>query len=164
MSEDKSAGEKLIASNPNARNRYFLEEFVEAGIVLTGTEIKSMRTQSPNIRDAYVEIRPSGTSLEAWLHNVHIGPYSHGNIWNHEPMRKRKLLLHKHQIQKLFGAVIQKGMTLVATRMYFKKGMAKIEIALGKGKKAHDKREDIKKRSADREISRAMKQSKKDRR
>ena len=160
MAEDKSAGEKLIATNPNARNKYFLEEIVEAGLVLTGTEIKSIRTQSPNIRDAYVEVRPTGKNLEAWIHNLHIGPYSHGNIWNHEPMRKRKLLLHSHQIVKLFGAVTQKGMTIVPTRMYYKKGRVKIEVALGKGKKSHDKRQDIKKRSADREISRAMKKSK----
>ena len=160
MAEDRKAAEKLIATNPNARTRYFLEEFVEAGIVLTGIEIKSIRAQSPNMRDAHVEVRPTKASLEAWLHNVHIGPYSHGNIWNHDPVRKRKLLLHRHQIQKLFGATVQKGMTIVPTRMYFKKGRAKIELALAKGKKAHDKREDIKKRSADREIDRAMKHSK----
>ncbi len=161
MSETKNGGEKLIATNPNARNKFFLEEIVEAGIVLTGTEVKSIRTQSPNLRDAFVEVKSHGVSFEAFICNLHIGPYSHGNIWNHEPMRKRKLLLHRHQIKKMFGAVIQKGMAVIPTRMYFKKGIVKIELALGKGKKIHDKRDAIKERSADREMSRAMKHSKK---
>lgn len=154
-----SAGEKLIASNPN-RGNFLIDEVVEAGMVLTGTEVKSLRAQSPNLRDAFVEINEKGQTggaLEAWLLNVHIAPYSHGNIWNHEPLRRRKLLLQHHQIQKLFGAMTQKGMTIIPTRMYFKKGMAKIELALAKGKKLHDRREEVKKKSQEREMDQAMK-------
>jgi SsrA-binding protein len=152
-----SEGEKLIATNPAARQNFSINELVEAGMVLTGTEIKSLRGQSPNLRDSFVEVLPRGKAFEAWLVNCHIPPYSHGNIWNHDPLRKRKLLLHTHQLEKMFGAIQRDGMTIVATRMYLKKGRAKIELAIAKGKKKHDKREDIKKRSADREISQAMK-------
>jgi SsrA-binding protein len=150
--------EKLIANNPAARHDYFIEEVVEAGLVLTGTEVKSLRAAAPGLRDSYVEV--SGTAhstIEAWLVNCHIAPYSHGNIWNHEPLRRRKLLLHRHQLEKLFGATIQKGMTIVPLRMYFKQGRAKVEIGLGKGKKKHDKREDLKKKSAQREMDIAKK-------
>lgn len=153
----KPEGEKLIATNPNGRSNYFISETLEAGLVLKGTEIKSMRAQSPNLRDSYVEISSQGTKLEGWLVNAHVGPYSHGNIWNHEPLRRRKLLLHRREIERLFGAVQRDGMTLVPLRMYFKKGRAKVEIGLGKGKKKHDKREDIKRRSAEREIDIAIK-------
>lgn len=161
MSESK--GEKLIASNPTARSNYFLDELVEAGIVLLGTEVKSIRASAPNLKDAYVEItnRKKGggktSSLEAWLVNVHIGPYSHGNIWNHEARRRRKLLLHSHQIRRMFGALTQEGKTIVPTRMYFVKGRVKIEMALGKGKKKGDKRADSKEKSQKREIDQAMK-------
>jgi SsrA-binding protein len=150
---EKAGGEKLIATNPN-RSNFQIEEIVEAGLVLTGTEIKSLRAQSPNIRDAFVEVTPE---MQAWLVNVHIAPYTHGNIWNHEPLRRRKLLLHRHQIQKLFGAVIQKGMTIIPTRIYLKKGRAKVELALARGKKKHDKRETIKEKSAAREMDQALK-------
>lgn len=148
-------GEKLIATNPIARSNYFIDEVVEAGLALTGTEAKSLRTQSPNLRDAHVDLVQKAPLIEAFLVNVHIAPYSHGNIWNHDPLRRRKLLLHRHQIDRLFGAVTQKGYTIIPTRMYFKKGIAKVELALAKGKKKHDKREDIKKRDVDREIARA---------
>jgi SsrA-binding protein len=162
-SKGDASGEKLIATNPIARSNYFIEEIIEAGIVLTGTEIKSLRSQSPNLRDSYVEVRGSKaggkSGFEAWLLNTHIGPYSHGNIWNHDPTRKRKLLLHSHELEKLFGAIQRDGMTIVPTRMYFKKGRAKIELGLGKGKKNHDKREDLKKRSAEREMDQARKVS-----
>lgn len=162
---NKPSGEKLIASNPHARSNYFIEEVVEAGIVLTGTEIKSLRNQTPNLKDSFVEIAAAAkntisTLIEAWLLNVHIAPYSHGNIWNHDPLRKRKLLLHRHQINKLFGAVTQKGLSIIPLRMYFKSGRAKIELGIGKGKKKFDKREEIKKRSAEREIDYARKRSK----
>lgn len=149
---NKGDGEKILATNPNAYSNYFIEEVFEAGMVLTGTEIKSLRNEAPNLRDAYVEIRSSRGTLEAWLLNAHIGPYSHGNIWNHEALRGRKLLLHAYQIERLYGSVNQKGMTLVPTRIYLKKGRAKIELGLGKGKKKHDKRETLKKKAADREI------------
>ncbi|MBY0470072.1 SsrA-binding protein SmpB [bacterium] len=156
--EKKGGGEKLIASNPTARSNYVIEEVVEAGIVLTGTEVKSLRSQTPALKDSYVEVTGKGSnSVEAWLLNTHIGPYTHGNIWNHEPSRRRKLLLHRHQLEKLHGATIKKGITIVPTKMYFKKGMVKVELALGKGKKKGDKREDVKKKSAQREMDRAMK-------
>jgi SsrA-binding protein len=161
MSKDEA--QKLIASNPSARSNYFLEEVVEAGMVLLGTEIKSIRSSAPNLKDSFVEItnRKKGggknPSLEAWLVNVHIGPYSHGNIWNHEARRRRKLLLHAHQIKRMYGALTQEGKTIVPTRMYFVKGRVKIEIAMGKGKKKGDKRQDSKARSQKREIDQAMK-------
>jgi SsrA-binding protein len=155
--ESKGSGEKLIAGNPSARSDYFIEEVVEAGLALTGTEVKSLRTQSPNLKDAYVDIRPLGSRLEAWLINMNIAPYSHGNIWNHDPKRRRKLLLHRYQIERMFGSITQKGLTIVPLRMYFKKGRAKIELGLGKGKKKYDKREDLKKKSAQREMDLARK-------
>lgn len=150
------SGEKLIATNPLARQNYFIEEVVEAGMVLQGTEIKSLRDQAPNIREAYVEIRKG----EAWLVNAHISPYSHGNIWNHEPRRNRKLLLHRRQIERLIGATVREGMTVVPTRIYLKEGRAKIELALAKGKKKHDKRETLKEKAAAREMAQARKQRK----
>jgi SsrA-binding protein len=157
MSEDKGSGEKLIASNPTARGDYFIEETIEAGLELTGTEVKSLRSQTPTLKEAYVEVRPHGSSLEAFLVNSHIAPYSHGNINNHDPKRRRKLLLHRHQIERMFGAITQKGLTIVPLRMYFKKGMAKLELGMGKGKKKYDKREDLKKKSAEREMDLAKK-------
>jgi SsrA-binding protein len=163
MSEKGGGGEKLIATNSNARSDYFLEELVEAGIVLQGTEVKSIRNQSPNLRDSYVEISSKkrgdrmAPRLEAWLLNFHIAPYSHGNIWNHEAKRPRKLLLHAHQIKKMFGALTQDGKTLIPTRVYFSKGRVKVEVAIAKGKKKGDKREDVKKRSQDREMRQALK-------
>ena len=161
-SKPNSPGERLIATNPNAKQNYQWLELVEAGLVLTGTEIKSIRNQSPNLRDAFVEITGQGASrgkLEAWLLNMHVGPYSHGNIWNHEPLRRRKLLLHRHQIEKIFGAITQKGLTAIPTRLYFKGGMVKAEIAIARGKKAEDKRDDIKRKTAEREMEQALKQS-----
>jgi len=152
--------EKLIAGNPNAHSNYFISEVVEAGLVLTGTEVKSLRQNSPNLRDAFVEVHGQlGKKLEAFLVNTHIAPYTHGNIWNHAPARKRKLLLHRHQIERLYGASVRDGMSIIPLRMYFKKGVAKIEIALGKGKKRGDKRADVKKKTADLEIAKAIKDS-----
>jgi len=165
MSEAKE--QKLIATNPTAHSNYFLDEVVEAGIVLMGTEIKSIRASAPNLKDSFVEITnkkaggAKGSSLEAWLVNVHIGPYSHGNIWNHEARRRRKLLLHTHQIRRMFGALTQEGKTIVPTKMYFVKGRVKIEMALGKGKKKGDKRADSKEKSQKREIDQAMKKGQK---
>ena len=152
MSRDQKSGEKLIATNPNAHANYFIEEVVEAGLVLTGTEAKSLRIQSPNLKDSYVEVTSSGKKFEGWLLNTYIGPYSHGNIWNHLATRRRKLLLHHYQLERLHGAVIQKGMSIIPIKMYFSKGLAKIELGLGKGKKKHDKREDIKRKTAEREM------------
>jgi|GEM_PF-284623 len=160
-------GEKIIATNPNARSDFFLEEVVEAGIALVGTEVKSIRTQSPNLKDSHVEISSKkqgdrqSPHLEAWLLNFHIAPYSHGNIWNHEARRPRKLLLHAHQIKKMFGALTQEGKTLIPTRVYFKNGRVKVEVAIAKGKKKGDKREDVKRRSQNREMQQALKQRQK---
>ncbi len=152
MNSNKDPGEKLIASNPSARVHYFIEEVVEAGLVLKGTEVKSLRSQAPNLRDAFVEIRTFRGGFEAWLVNTHVGHYTHGNIWNHDPTRRRKLLLHQHQLQRLHGAMIQKGMTIIPLRMYFKKGLAKVELGVGKGKKNYDKRETLKKKAIEREM------------
>jgi SsrA-binding protein len=150
---------KPIASNPGVRSDYFFEEIVEAGLALTGTEVKSLRAQPPTLRDSFIEVRPSAGSLEAWLLNCHIPPYSHGNIWNHEPLRPRKLLLHRRQIERIFGAVTQKGLTAVPIRMYFKGGKAKIEVGIGRGKKKFDKREEYRKKSARREMDAAKRAS-----
>ena len=158
MSDEKrKAAEKLIASNPIARSNYFIEEVLEAGISLQGTEVKSLRNQTPNIRDAFVDVRSKGDKIEAFLLNAHIGPYSHGNIWNHEERRARKLLLHRHQLEQMFVSVTQKGMSIIPLRMYFSKGRAKVELGFGKGKKKFDKRETLKKKSADREMDIARK-------
>lgn len=156
-SSGKAEAEKVIATNPIAYSNFFINEVYEAGLSLTGTEIKSIRSVAPNLRDAFVEVQK-----EAWLVNMHIGPYSHGNIWNHEPRRRRKLLLHKHQIEKLFGEATRGGMTIIPTRMYFVKGRVKVEIGVGKGKKKFDKREDLKSRSAEREMDQARKRNQRD--
>ena len=150
-----TGGYKLIATNPDAKRNYQILEVIEAGLVLTGTEIKSLRQQSPNIKESYVNIRLEKRKLQAWWVNATIPIYSHGNIWNHEPKRDRKLLLHRKEIDRLYGAVSKKGLTLVPTRIYLKKGKAKLEVGFGKGKKLHDKRETIKRRTAEREMERA---------
>lgn len=159
MADKKSSGEKLIATNPNGRSNYFIEEVIEAGVVLTGTEVKSLRAQAPNLRDSYVDVTAAKKGpVEAWLVNVHIAPYAYGNIWNHEPLRRRKLLLHRHQVEQMFGAVTQKGESVIPLRMYFKNGRVKLELGMGKGKKKYDKRQDLKKKSAQREMDIAKKQ------
>ena len=158
MAVKKESEEKLIATNPNGRSNYFIEEVVEAGIVLTGTEVKSLRAQAPNLRDAYVDVaQPKKRPLEAWLVNVHISPYAYGNIWNHEPLQRRKLLMHKHQIRQMFEAISHKGLSVIPLRMYLSKGRVKLELGMGKGKKKYDKRQDLKKKSAEREMDIAKK-------
>lgn len=151
-------GEKLICQNPTARSDYFIHEVVEAGIILQGTEVKSIRKTAPQLKESFIEVLsgPRG-ALEAFIAHLHIAPYSHGNIWNHEPLRRRKLLLHRHQIEKIFGSIQRDGMTAVPLRMYFKDGTIKLELGLAKGKKKHDRREDQKKKSAQKEIAQAMK-------
>jgi SsrA-binding protein len=148
------ANEKVVATNRKAFHDYSIEEKLEAGIVLRGTEVKSLREGKVNLRDSYASV----DNGEAILHNCHISPYSHGNIMNHDPLRPRKLLLHRKEINKLLGKTQQKGLTLVPLRIYFsKRGQAKVEIALAKGKKQYDRREAIKSREAGREVERAMK-------
>jgi SsrA-binding protein len=144
---------KLIAQNKKARFEYFILETFEAGIVLTGTEVKSLRLGKANLKESFGRIENG----ELFLFNMHISPYSHGNRLNHEPRRTRKLLLHKKEIKKLIGKTKEKGLTLVPTKIYFKDGKCKVELALGKGKKLFDKREEIKRKDAEREAQRSFK-------
>jgi SsrA-binding protein len=146
-------GEKLVAENRKARHDYHLLERIEAGLVLTGSEVKSMREGRATIQQAYADVRDG----EAWLIGVHIAPYDQATIEQHDPDRDRKLLLHRKQIDSLFGKVRERGLTLVPTRLYFKDGRAKVELALARGKEARDKRRDIAKREADRQMERALK-------
>lgn len=150
-----SDGYKVVSDNRQARYLYEILETYQAGIELQGTEVKSIRAGKVNLRDGYALVRNG----EAWLINVHISPYqSAGQYFNHDPRRTRKLLLHKEEIRKLIGKVEQQGLTLVPLKMYLKRGWVKIDIALAKGKKLHDKREDIKRRDDKRTMERAMKQ------
>jgi SsrA-binding protein len=146
----EAEGEKVVITNRKARHEYFILENYEAGIALRGTEVKSLRLGDGNLNDAYAML----TNGEVWLLNMHISPYEHGNINNHEPRRERKLLLTKKEIRRLIVKTGEKGLTLIPLRVYFKKGKAKIEIGLAKGKKTYDKREDIKRREHEREMER----------
>ena len=148
----KSVGIKLIASNKKAHFNYFLSDFMEAGIELKGTEIKSLRVTGATINDSYIVIRNG----EAEIINMYIKPYDHGNLFNHDPLRSRKLLLHKHQINWLAQKIKTEGFTVVPTKIYFSKGKAKVEIALAKGKHNYDKRETIKKRDLQRELDKGL--------
>ncbi len=148
----KSVGIKIIASNKKAHFNYFLTDFMEAGIELKGTEIKSLRVTGATINDSYVVIR----NEEAEIINMYIKPYDHGNLFNHDPLRNRKLLLHKHQIRWLAQKIKTEGFTVVPTKIYFSKGKVKVEIALAKGKHNYDKRETIKKRDIQRELDKGL--------
>ena len=147
---------KVIATNRKAYHNYYIGESVEAGIALTGTEIKSVREGRVNLGDAYV--KPQNGEL--WLVNAHIARYDAGSYMSHEPLRSRKLLLHKKQIAELVSQVAEKGLTLVPTKLYIKDSLAKVEVALGKGKKLYDKRDVITRREQEREIERATKKQK----
>lgn len=144
----RKEGVSSVASNRKALHEYFILERFEAGMALYGTEVKSLRDGSVNLKDSYAEVRQG----EVYLVGCHISPYSHGTYANHLPERDRKLLLHKQEIRKLAGKVAEKGLTLVPLSIYFKNGRAKLEIGLAKGKKVHDKRESIKKRDLSREM------------
>ena len=146
-------GEKVLCQNKKAFHQYFIEETFEAGIALQGTEVKSLREGQANLKDSYVQIKDE----EAFLHNTHISPYPYGHQFNHDPERTRKLLLHKREIRRLFGKAQQRGYTLVPLKIYLKDGKIKIAIGLAKGKTLYDKRETLKKRSADREMEKALK-------
>ena len=148
-------GKKIITSNRKAYHDYFIDDRYECGIVLSGTEVKSLRAGKTNLRDSYAVIK----SGEVFLCGMHISPYEQGNIFNKEPLRDRKLLLHKKEIDKLVGLVQQKGLTLVPTEVYFTRGRVKVELAVAKGKKLYDKREDIANKEASREIDRKLKES-----
>jgi SsrA-binding protein len=141
-----------VARNPKATHDYHILETWEAGVVLTGTEVKSLRNGQASIKEAYARLRNG----EVFLDGMNITPYEQGNRYNHDPVRTRKLLLHRREIEKLIGAVEQKGLTLVPLELYFKNGRAKVVIALGRGKKLHDKREDLKRRAVERETARAV--------
>ena len=145
--------ENIVSTNRKAYHDYSIEETYEAGISLLGTEVKSLRESRVNLKDSYALVKGS----EVFLINCHISPYSHGNILNHDPLRTRKLLLHSHEINKLWGKLSQKGFTLVPLKIYFKKGKAKVEIGLCKGKRQYEKRETLKEREAQKEIQQHMK-------
>ena len=145
--------EQVVSTNRKAYHDYFIEETYEAGITLLGTEVKSLREGKANLKDSYALIKGN----EIFLLNCHISPYSHGNIQNHDPLRTRKLLLHRKEINKLWGNLTQKGLTLIPLKIYFKKGKAKVEIGLCKGKKQYEKREVLKEKEARREIERHLK-------
>jgi len=144
---------KIVCQNRKAYHDYHIEETTEAGIALLGTEVKSLREGKANLKDSYVIVKGG----EAFLFNCHISPYSHGNIMNHDPVRTRKLLMHKAEIRRLSGKVAAKGFTLIPLKIYFKDSFAKVEIGLARGKKLFEKRDTIKEKEARREIERAMK-------
>jgi len=143
---------KVVARNKKARHDYNIEETYEAGIKLQGTEIKSIRARNVNLKDSFAVVEKG----EIFLYNMHISPYKQGNRYNHEPERKRKLLLHKNEIRKLIGYTKQKGYTLIPLNLYLKHNLAKVELAVAKGKNVHDKRRDIAKRTAEREMEKAF--------
>lgn len=155
MAETKAKGDfKLVADNRKAFHDYLILDKYEAGMVLSGTEIKAARLGKVQLRDAYADVEGG----EAWLLNMHISPYSHGNIWNHEPTKKRKLLLHRDEIRKLQVKTREKGLALIPLKVYLKGGWLKCELGLGRGKKLHDKREAETARSQEREARVAMSQ------
>ena len=145
-------GTKIIARNRRARHDYHIEDVVEAGLVLTGTEVKSLRAGRASLADGFGQI----SDHEAWLHGVHIPEYTQGTWTNHEPRRTRKLLMHRKEIDKLASATAERGLTLVPLSLYFKDGRAKVELALARGKRSYDKRHDLAERDAAREIDRAL--------
>lgn len=149
------SGKKIICVNKKASHSYFIEDKYEAGLVLQGTEVKSLRDGRANLKESYAKIKDG----EVFLYQCHISPYSHGNRQNHDPVRPRKLLLHKQEIRKLIGKVNERGYTLVPLRLYFSNGKAKLEFGLGKGKKLHDKRHSLKEKDANREMQRTFKHS-----
>ncbi len=148
--------EKLLAKNPTAYHNYTIDSTLEAGIVLTGTEIKSIRNGKSNIKDTYVNIKNG----EVFIYGMHISPYEFGNIYNKDPLRTRKLLLNKREINRLYGMIKQKGVSIVPIKMYMKGNKVKLEIGIGKGKKLYDKREDIAKKDAMLKMKRAIQKNK----
>ena len=151
---EKKKAKQIVIDNRRARHEYEILETWEAGLALQGTEAKSLRAGKANLQDAFARVE----NHEVFVYNMHISPYEQGNRFNHEPKRVRKLLLHKEEIRKMFARVREQGLTLVPLKVYFVRGMAKMEIALGKGKKLYDKREDIAAKDAGREMDRAFKE------
>lgn len=148
-------GQHVIATNRRARHEYHIEETYEAGLALTGTEVKTLREGRVSLQEAFARVEGG----EVWLYHMHIPPYEAGNIFNHDPLRRRKLLLHRSEIRRLFAKAQQKGYTLIPLRVYFRHGVAKIELGVARGKKQYDKRESVARRDALREIDKAVKRS-----
>ena len=149
------AEDRVVATNRRARHEYEILETLEAGLVLRGTEVKSLRAGTVNFKDSYATVRNG----EAWLVGCHISPYSHGTDANHDPERDRKLLLHRKEISRLTGKVAERGLTLIPMRLYFKSGRAKLEIGLARGKKLHDKRSALRERETKREMEKAVRET-----
>jgi SsrA-binding protein len=145
-------GVKIIARNRKASHDYFLEDRFEAGLVLKGTEIKSIRSGQVSLKEAHVVVNGE----EAWIVDMHVAPYEAASKYNHEPKRKRKLLLHKREIERLYGQIRQKGYTVIPTQLYLKRGLAKVEIALARGKRKYDKRRELAEKAAQRDVERAL--------
>jgi SsrA-binding protein len=146
------AERESVARNPKAAHDYFLLDTFEAGLVLTGTEVKSLRRRGASIKESFARVSRG----EVWVEKLNITPYEQGNRYNHDPVRSRKLLLHRREIEKLIGAVERDGLSLIPLELYFERGRAKLQLALARGKKAHDKRETLKRQMADRDVARAM--------
>ena len=152
MAKKKLAGEKIIAQNKTARLNYFIDDTYEAGIALMGTEVKALREGKANLKDSYALVKGG----EVFIHEMHISPYTYGNRQNHDPLRVRKLLLHKGEIKRLYGKSRERGLALIPLKLYFKSGKVKIEIGVGRGKKHYDKRESLRVKEDRREIERGM--------
>jgi SsrA-binding protein len=152
MAKKKPAGEKIIAQNKTARLNYFIEDTYEAGIALVGTEVKALREGKANLKDSYALVKDG----EVFVHEMHISPYTYGNRQNHDPLRVRKLLLHKGEIKRLYGKSRERGLALIPMKLYFKSGKVKLEIGVGRGKKLYDKRESLRVKDDRREIERGM--------
>ncbi len=152
MAKKKPAGQKIIAQNKTARLNYFIDDTYEAGIALVGTEVKALREGKANLKDSYALVKDG----EVFVHEMHISPYTFGNRENHDPLRVRKLLLHKGEIKRLYGKSREKGLTLIPLKLYFKSGKVKMEIGVGRGKKLYDKRESLRDKDDRREMERGM--------
>ena len=159
MAKEKATGEQNVCINRQARHNYFIEETYEAGLMLLGSEVKSLRDGKANLTDSYARIQKG----EAFLVNAHVGHYPGANQFNHEPTRTRKLLLHAREIERLTGKTKERGLTLVPLRLYFKNGKAKVELGLARGKKLYDKRETLRRKVVEREVERALRQKSKSR-
>jgi SsrA-binding protein len=153
MAKEKSPGEQIVCVNRQARHNYFIDEIYEAGLVLVGSEVKSLRDGKANLKDSYARIQKG----EAFLVNAHVSAYPGANQFNHEPTRTRKLLLHQREIERLTGKTKERGLTLIPLKLYFKNGRAKIELGLARGKKLYDKRETLRRKVAEREVERSLK-------
>lgn len=159
MAKEKTTGEQNVCINRQARHNYFIEETYEAGLMLLGSEVKSLRDGKANLTDSYARIQKG----EAFLVNAHVSHYPGANQFNHEPTRTRKLLLHAREIERLTGKTKERGLTLVPLRLYFKNGKAKVELGLARGKKLYDKRETLRRKVVEREVERALRQKSKSR-